>query len=894
MRIIFLYQLLMAFTLMAQDKETASVCNMDADYEGNINDILKDAIESDSEDIYEKVFGKGKQKNIMMDFPVFLDGEKLGEVMVIIQKKTKKIHAKQLKDALSGFLLDGEIQKINTLIDKDGFIPFDKLSFLRLQTKMDMSKLHINITVPWQMKKNREIGRRFSRDSLKPNVDLAAFSGFMNTRFSTTRYSGGRDNAQCVLLTPTLNLYGIVLESEISGTKTYTKGRNPDEGNANASEKKADSRYKFYREYISLVYDLPDRELRFNLGDVYSSTIDYQSVPKLWGFGFSKICNSYSNTSEHRQVAITLTRKSTIEIYVNGNKVREEKDIPSGKYTLNDIPFDYGSNDVKIKVIDDTGRIRDLDQSYFYDNSVLNFGEIRYGASCGYPENSVISSGRYDKSNPLFSGYFRIGVADATELSLGLSKNKNSRLLCYGIKDASFLGVIDLSAASSIHDEKNADAIKTAKASKSGKATRVYYTFPSFDIGKVGVSAGLSAEQSDNLFRPYLAISEDSTKDLIIQKIEEQKNMDFLSVDENIKGKTNRMGYHLSFSNVFKSTLSFNYNTSGKTGESKRKSWMINCVRNMNFGEDSFMKNGYITLGAGVTRGNGYTSKFLSLTFSTTFSNNHNASIGYYHHGSNVGSFSASNYSNDDDLEYNASFDGNGTMHNTRLMSRYNNEFFAAEANYDVSKMDKTSNSSTQFNAESTVFFADGIFAVARNKNYDGGFIIAHPEKALKGKGVKFISSSSAKVGSAVATTSTSGTSYSRIDLRTIPDGMNIEKDIIVAKGSYKRGAVVNLSCEGNYSIKGALVDHCGESISLISGYIVNLQDKNMITEKFFTNSDGVFYIGNLKPGKYKAVLNIECCDDFYFEVKESDKQLLDVGIIRCGNCEKDEDKENV
>ena len=114
--------------------------------EENINDMMLNAFDSDSDDIYVKVFGKRKQKNIMMDFPVLLDGEKIGEVLVLVQNKSKKIYAQKLKEVLHDFLLDEEIQKIDKLIDKDGFVDFDKLSFLRLNTKMDMAKLALNIS----------------------------------------------------------------------------------------------------------------------------------------------------------------------------------------------------------------------------------------------------------------------------------------------------------------------------------------------------------------------------------------------------------------------------------------------------------------------------------------------------------------------------------------------------------------------------------------------------------------------------------------------------------------------------------------------------------------------------------------------------------------------------
>lgn len=834
--------------------------------------------ESVDDDIYAKVFGSRKIRNIMMDFPVLLDGEKIGEVLTIVQHNTKKVHAQQVKQILSEFLLDEEVSKINQIIDQNGFVDFDKLSFLQLQTKMDMSKLNINISAPWNIKKTRDLNRHKFRDDAKPNVEPASVSGFMNTRFSTTKYSNGGGSNQNIMLTPTLNICGLVLESEINGSK-YTNEQN----NGYSSSNHPDNSFKFYRNYTALVYDMPDEGLRFHLGDIYSSTIDYQNVPKLFGFGFKKTNNQYNCNFENKRISLILTKKSTIEIYVNDTRVREEKNVAPGSYTISDLPFDYGSNNIKVKITDDTGRIQYLDSSYFHDSSILGFGETVYAASWGYPEVNTLEN-RYDRKNPLFCCNFKVGVSDSTELSIGMQRNKIGRLICYGIRDASIIGVVDISTAFSIHKE-NKDIIK-------GKAASIYYTTPSINVFGINIYAGCNAERIENLFRPYLS-SVEELQDIVKQKFETQN--DLLHYDSNITGKTSRIGYNVSFSDVFGCNLSLNYNLYNKTGYSRKKSISLNGSKSLQINGDLFSK-GYVNLHAGKDYSKEHSSKFLSLSVSCNVKENHYISAGYYHNQTNIGSFSISNSSSEDCIVYSALVDGNSKGKNTRLFAGYNHDTCRVDINLDRRNADSYSCNTAVFGAETTLFFADGAFAIGRNRNYDGGFVIVKPTKALYGEPIKFVDNSS-KAGllcGAVTNTSAHGICFSKIDLASIPNEKNIEIDSIITKGAYKRGSVIEVSCEGSHMIKGSLVDHCGVILSLINGYAVNLNDKDMPPQQFFTNSKGTFIISNIKPGKYKAVLNVECCDDFYFEVKESNLAIVDIGKIKCGNCEKDEEKERV
>lgn len=845
----------------------------------DINSMISSGCQDDDDDLYVKIFGVRKHKNIMMDFPVFLDGEKIGEVLVLVQSKSKKIYANKLKEILKDFLLDEEVAKLDKLIDEDGFIDLDKLSFLRLNAKMDMIKLALNITVPWNIKKERSLGSRYRYQKKKINVKPAVVSGFVNARFSHEIFSYG-GYSQHLLLSPTLNVAGLVLESEVSCSKSSIRSFDMDG---------KDNKFKFRREYTALVYDMPEKDLRFYLGDIYSSVVDYQEVPKLLGVGIKKFCHRYGENFQNKRVPLVLVRKSTIEVYINGTKVKEERDVPPGSYTLDDIPFGYGSNDIDIKITDDTGRIKHLDSSYFNDTSVLQFGEIEFGAFWGYPE--INQKMRYDKNNPLINGYFKVGVADATELTLGIETNKKSNLISYGVKNASIIGTVDISAAISKHTKNNVNF--------KGNAAKIYYSTPVVYCGKVGIYAGVSAERTKDFVRPYLFYGRNSEN--IFDYDDDNYDTIYggiLQKDENLKGKTSRMNYHVSFSDIAGCNLNMNYDLYRQENSQKFKSMSLNVFKNVQFDND-MISNGYINFSAGKSYGDSGSkaSKSLSLSISLSLKEDHYVSVGYYNNNNtNFGSFSISHNTSDDGVQYNASFDGCKNYKTLGLFAGYNHASFKADVHHYRRYGSSYDSNSTQLGFETTIFFADGSLAIARDKMYEGSFVIAKPVKALAGKSIKFVGnhSTSGDFFGAVTTISNNGINSSRIDLSCIPDGMVVENDVLVSSGAYKRGAVVEICSEGNYMVEGFLKDYCGKPLSLISGYAVNLDDKSMAPEQFFTNSKGKFIISNLKVGRYKAVFNIECCDNYLFEIKDADQQLVKIGEIKCGNCAEDEEVEHV
>jgi outer membrane usher protein len=839
----------------------------DSTYDAN-HKIEKHEVEGELDDVAEKevlkkIFGTAvEHRDELMDFTVLLDNEKVGEVKLLMGKE-KKIHSKSLKNVLKDYLNEEEVEKIDQLTAADGFIDFKSLSFLKLDTKFNFRLLQLEITVPVNMKKTRSLGTKAGRHREKPNVKPASLSGYLTTRFSqsfsSTSVESKKNTAQAkaCLFTGAVNVRGLVLEGEASYNKsTGSKG-------------------KFYRSYTTLVYDMPENNITVRAGDVFSSSTGYQSVPRLIGFGLQKSVPITTTENFNDSINITLLRTSTIEVYVNDVLTKTKTNISPGPYTLDDIPYIYGTNNIKIRIIDDTGREQFLDSTMFMDTSFIGYGQSGYEISAGYPEANN-DQGRYDKKNTVLSGSIKYGIFHATELSVGVQKNKIGGSCTVSVRNISELGNIDCRVAGSSYKAEGTD--KKVK----GNVIYASYSTPTIKVLDVGFSCGASIESADTFFYPYLGQS------LVSSDYEEDTS---LYQRKNIKGKNNSVRYFVHFNNFLSSSWNINYSTRAQPNSVKERSFSINASRGFSLDSDT-VKNGYINCSFERTKSSlGRVNRSLRLSVSFSLADSTSISCGYAASPDSSYSCSASKYSSSVGLGYNLSYSSQKNSRNYNASVNYSHPRFKANINHggsNNSSSSSTSSSTTsrhvQVGVETGVFFADGVFSIAGLNVGQGGFVIARPVNALENTSIKFLrnTSESGILGGAVIPTHSRNISVAKLDLADIPNHMEIKKDTIISEGLYKRGAVFDVSCEGEYMVEGILHDSDQKPITLVSGYAIHTTNKDADPVQFFTNEDGDFVINNLVLGKYTVKVNFEGCKDFEIEVKDSETHVSNLGKIIC------------
>lgn len=812
--------------------------------------IVPDLTYEDDEELYKQIFGHvNQQEDMLFDVDLLVDGEKVGQAPVLIGKESK-IQAAALKKLLEEFLGADEINLIDKNKNTDGFVDFKQLSKLSIKTRLNKMKMQVEVSLPIEKKKTRSLGSSYRKNRAKSNATPAYVSAFMNVRAAQTFYQNKHSyNTKDLVFTPAINLCGLCTEGEVSykhSSDSNQKG-------------------KFHRDYTTFVYDWVEPDTMFKYGDVFSHSLSYQSAPHVWGFNIYKDVEREKSEGINSPIQITLLRTSTIEVYSNNNLIKTRTNVAPGTYTLDDISYNNGANDIKIKIIDDTGREQILDESCFYESSYVPKGKFTFNGTYGYPEINDKGKGRYDKKNPVISTSLKYGLFSSTEIGFGILKNKIGKTQSYEIRDKNILGQFDFKYARSSYKEN--------EKSIAGKVYYIQYTMPSIDLfEKVSLGFSTSLEKTDNFFKPYLGVG-----------ASESKIEDILKKEENLKGKTTTKTYNVYLNNLFSLNFSLNHSQT-KTFDNKdmkrdylnisrnfsiNNNWFSNCSVNANFGKNVDQDN--------------KKNRFFGIYFSLSLKNDMSISSGYSKSDDDRNTYvSISKYPERNGFGYEITANKSSSQNNLNLHTNYSNHLLKGNLNHSRNNLGSRT---TNVGVESAIYFADGNFAISRANYSDGGFVIVTPKKALANENIKFVDkdAESGFFGGAVLPNSRTSVSSARVDLTNLPDNLDIKQDTITCYGEYKRGFTAEISAEGSVSAKGILLEPNGKPFDQITGYAVNKGNTDEKPIAFFTNNEGEFLLTDLKLGKYKLVVNVEGIEDLEIEIKEgAENETINLGEIIC------------
>lgn len=816
----------------------------------------------DSEDLYRQVFGHvEQQEDMLFDADVLVDGEKSGIAPTFVGKICK-IQAASLKYCLEEYLEPEDISIIDKYKDEDGFVEFSRLDTLSLKTKFNQLTMQVEVSLPMEKKKVRNFsGRKGSRRE-KSNVDPANISAVMNVRVAQLfeRGKSHPSNKKNLIITPYVNLFGICVEGETSYEQsTGDKGR-------------------FRRDRTTVVYDWAKPDIMFKFGDIISQSLSYQSPPRLWGFNINKDVEREKSEGFSSPIHITLLKTSTIEIYSNNHLIRTRTNVAPGTYILDDISYNSGTNDIKIKIIDESGREEILDESFFYESSYVPKGKFTFNGSYGYPEINDPIKGRYDKKNPLLSLTFKYGLLPSVEIGLGLLRNKSGKTYSYEIRNKNILGHFDFKFATSNYRENNSRL--------SGKVYYAQYSSPPINLfDKTNLNFSASIEKSDNFFRPYLA-----------KKDENFKFDNILRQEENVKGKNTTIRYRTSLSNILSFNTGFSYSQKKTFDKKSSRSMSWDISRGFNI-DNNWFSSGNISANFDRSKdSDGKRRKSFSLYCSISLKNHVNLSSGYSINDDKSTSYISLSHSPENTgFSYDITAEKSSSSKKLKINTNYSNSVFKGNLNHSRNNHGE---SSTLIGAESALYFADGRFAIARTDYSDGGFVLVTPGKDLSKHKIKFLNKdaeSGFMGGGAVLKNSRTSLTVSRIDLKDIPDDISLKLDTIVSQGQYKRGFIADIQGIKSVTARGILVDSQGKVLEQVTGFAINKDNTDETPVSFFTNSSGEFSLTELKPGNYKLTINVQNTEPIELKIKETlETEELDLGMVVCKDStekgKKDED----
>ena len=245
-----------------------------------------------------------------------------------------------------------------------------------------------------------------------------------------------------------------------------------------------------------LVYDMPEQDLRLELGDVATIATGLQRSPEILGFSLEKSARKLSpgeNLQSIGQRSFRLDRPSDVDVVVNGIVLHRLR-LGPGIHDIRDLPLTAGANDIQLVITDDSGNRRTLASSLFFDDAMLAAGQSEWALSGGMLSYLYDSERIYTDEMYMGSGFYRYGLSDDVTGELDLQGDSSVVMGGLGSIVRTPWGIVGLYGAASACDAGFGGAVNldwsvtnfTGIASERGESMRFSAEFRSADFHAPG------------------------------------------------------------------------------------------------------------------------------------------------------------------------------------------------------------------------------------------------------------------------------------------------------------------------------------------------------------------------------------------------------------------------
>jgi len=349
----------------------------------------------------KKIYLPFKVNNILHD-EVFVKIDK--DNNIFIQLETLKYIASLLKNKYKS--------QFDYSVDKDNYAPLSALNQLGIRAIYDSRNILINVQIPANLKKTYllNFNKRRKKDingSIPPKDYSGGMNLYINQNYSNSSSSYSLErNPLSASSDIVLNIHNFVLEGRIQYRES------------------ADN--KLTRDRFRLVKDNESNSLRYSVGDIMLPAHTRMSYKGVLGIAVEKEYNigmgsNYTrNISKINSYEFFLKNQSRVEIFVN-NQYRNSLHLKAGTYNFYDLDLPIGVNKVKLKIIEDGGKIEYLEFDDFFYNELLKKGMAKYGVGVGVRSSRDINNRwEYDTNEQLASGYIEYGLTNNLTIESGL------------------------------------------------------------------------------------------------------------------------------------------------------------------------------------------------------------------------------------------------------------------------------------------------------------------------------------------------------------------------------------------------------------------------------------------------------------------------------------------
>lgn len=771
---------------------------------------------------------------ITLTVPAKDGGNYLGDVPLTIQPDdTLELPTRRTLQLL-GLLLDPNF--FSTIEDSLGtratLTPADLLPS-GITVSYDPKTLELTFSIPAERRVSRSvIVSPLDRDRIGEVVPVAGFSGYVNIR-GTADYihAGGNEGfaSPLFLVDGATRIGDVVAESEA----IWQPGANG---------------VDFQRLGSRLVFDDQKNLIRWSAGDLQPIARGFQNAPDIAGLS---IFRSYSVLQPQQIIrprgdrSFRLDRPSTVEVEINGQIVRRLQLNP-GNYDLRDFPFAQGANNIRLSVLDDSGRSDVLNFSLFLDQTQLAKGLSEFGVYAGVKAPLGLHGPRYS-NDYIATGYYRRGISDYLTLGVNAQIDKDSRLLGTEAVFATSVGTFATNLAVS-----DIDTVGSGFA-----GTLTFQRLIQRRDGQAD-TLNLFVETRSRKFGPISSFFIDNPYDFELGGGYSHAFTDqvYAGVDARYShGRGNRPDLH-----SYRLNAGFRISpTASLTGDVRYEkdsrgdrvgAFLSLTIR---FGRYTSARADY------DTRDNRSRLSFQTLK------------------GQGVGSYNITADVDRSDTGSGFNFNGNYIANRAELGLSHFGSF--------TDDFGRRTGQRTSFRLGTSLAFADGAFSVGR-PIYDS-FAIVKPHAKLKGTDITLDPTPfgyTANSGMLGAATHPSLSSYA--DRTITVDAPNSEAGTDLGQGSfklfpsYRSGYSLTVGSEYGVTALGTLIDVDGETVSLVTGNATELAHPERPPVTVFTNRQGRFGATGLAPGRWRIEMLDNKKSIFEIEIPDNGENIVRLGDL--------------
>lgn len=358
--------------------------------------------------LFEKVFKK-KSKENRLYMPLKINHILQDEIFIKIDKNQDLFISKETIDYVLTLLKDEYKKKFILKDEEQDFYPLTILNQFGMITKYDRENILINLHIPPKLKKasllnfNRARNKDISGAILPEN-----YSGGANFYFNQN-YTGFNKLEEGSLTASSdvfINVHDTILEGRI--------------------QYQEDASEKITRDRFRLVKDDEENQMRYTLGDIILPRQYRMGFTDALGFTMEKkfeINRDFTqNISRVSSYEFFLKNSSTIEVFIN-EKFYTSLPLKAGTHNLYDLGLPAGINEIKLKIIEDSGKIEYIEFNDFAYSEVLEKGLARYGIGAGILSEKEDNKWEYTKDEQLLSAYVDYGLTNDITVKAGVQLN---------------------------------------------------------------------------------------------------------------------------------------------------------------------------------------------------------------------------------------------------------------------------------------------------------------------------------------------------------------------------------------------------------------------------------------------------------------------------------------